>query len=134
MTSGCHKGPLHACACKSLSLLHLDDLALAQLKGEWLQQMDRILVRLKCSGLSCWPAKQARTAQRPCCWQDAGSAFASSQHRNAACWQVKRALQQRRPAYGQSPRAAAQSPLTARTWPLSRLLSNFLPLLARVPV
>ena len=89
-----------------LSLLHLDDLALAQLEGEWLQQVDRILIRLQSLGMSCWLAKQSQ-AQRPGCWQDASvhstcEGLASSQHnKNAACWQVMRALQQRRPAHGQ---------------------------------
>lgn len=44
--SECAKGPLRFVSLKLLSLPHLDNLALAQPEGEWLQQEGKFLVTL----------------------------------------------------------------------------------------
>ncbi len=50
---GCHSGPLPVECCNFLALPHLNDLAQAQLEGERLQHDGRILMTLKCLGMSC---------------------------------------------------------------------------------
>ena len=139
--SACHLGPPPLVCCNLLTLPHLDDLALAQLKGTWLQHNRRILITLRCLGTSCRLAFKTTqhsgeaAGSRRACIAHVGPLSTSWHNLEKKLYSAsEKAHQSRWSAHRHIARPRHKVLWQGHTRPLLRLLSNFLPLLAKVPM